>query len=159
MIAMNNFVQPGVDNFPVLDNIYDLVPIPIVTEFPAIAAKKYKDTSCQLVGDITRDPPTFEKNPLCFTIPRKPDIKEEFIAARKATIAWQQRSKTDNNTKFKASDAIYTTNTRVGRQVLTMLYGIYTAHSKVHHTCQTRKMYSNPTPPLPTATSETPLVS
>lgn len=100
MTSRTPFIKSGLDNFPLCEDIYNIVPLPIITySEPAVGLKNNPNT-CRLVRDVTKSPPTFEKNPLCFTLPNQNEIDAIFIAAMRGTVQWNQISciETDSNT-------------------------------------------------------------
>lgn len=97
------FIKPGYTNFPLTTNIYEYVPLPIFTfTNPAVGCKNNPNT-CRLVlvRDVTQNPPTFNENPLCFTLPDQAKTANLFIAAMRGTITWNQISCKETNTNHK----------------------------------------------------------
>lgn len=103
MAPRNDFIQPGPNNFPIITNIYNFVPLPIVKfADPTVGCEK-NPNSCRLVRDVTQKAPTFAENPLCFTLPDQPDITKVFIAAMRGTINWNQISCNETQPPITAS--------------------------------------------------------
>lgn len=90
-----NFIKPGTTNFPITTNIYNYVPLPIVTFADPAVGLEDRPNSCRLVRDVTKTPPTFAENPVCFTLPDQAKTAEVFIAAMRGTISWNQISCND----------------------------------------------------------------
>lgn len=89
------FIKPGLINFPVIDDIHDVVPFPIVTYAdPAVDCEDATNT-CRPVRDVTQSPPTFPNNPTCFALPNQVEVAV-FIAAMKATVGWNLISCKEN---------------------------------------------------------------
>lgn len=88
MISRVPFIKPGVENFPVIEDIYEYVPLPLVTLTDPAVGCKNNPNSCRLVRDVTKTPPNFPTNPLCFTLPDQAETAEIFIAAMRGTVAW-----------------------------------------------------------------------
>lgn len=99
------FIKPGLDNFPLCEDIYNIVPLPIVTYAePAVGLEKNPKT-CWLVCDVTKSPPKFEKKTLCFTLPHQTKIEATFIAAMRETVQWSQISCIENAPKINKIEA------------------------------------------------------
>lgn len=90
--------QEGAPGFPMLVDIYDVVPLPLIHYEPPPIGSDYSANACRLVRDITREPPSFESNPVCFTLPEKAGIFDEFVAAMRTTVAW-----TSEGSRFNGS--------------------------------------------------------
>lgn len=86
------FIKPGLQNFPLITNIYDYVPLPIVTFADPAVGCQNNPNSCRLVRDVTKQAPTFAENPLCFTLPDQAEIVDVFVAAMRGTVTWNQIS-------------------------------------------------------------------
>lgn len=91
-------IQPGFDNFPLCTDIYDYVPLLIVTYVDPPIGAETNAKHCRLVRDVTKHPPTFPTNPVCFTLPDQAESPEIFIAAMRATVAWNRLSVIKSNT-------------------------------------------------------------
>lgn len=91
-----SYIQPGLDNFPLCHDIYDYVPLPIVTYVEPPIGAETTTQSCRLVRDVTQQPPTFAENLVRFTLPDHAETVDIFIAAMQGTIAWNRISVTQS---------------------------------------------------------------
>lgn len=82
------FIKPGNENFPLIEDIYDYVPLPIITYTDPAVGCENNPNSCRLVRDVTKTPPAFPSNPICFTLPEQAKTAEVFIAAMRGTVPW-----------------------------------------------------------------------
>lgn len=92
-----SFIQPGPDNFPPCQDIYDYVPLPIITYTEPPIGAETNPKSCRLVRDVTKQPPNFPQNPVCFTLPDQPETVDIFVAAMCGTVSWNRISVTTSN--------------------------------------------------------------
>lgn len=103
--------EPGLLNFPMLEDIYDVVPLPLIHYVPPPPDTEYSPDSLRLVRDVTRQPPVFDSHPFCFTLPVSPNAREDFIAAMKGTVLWISNGKPRANGKLRLTaaeaDALY----------------------------------------------------
>lgn len=86
-----SYIQPGIQNFPLIQDIYDYVALPIVTYTNPPIGAETNSKNCQLVCDVTQQPPTFPENPLWFTLPDQAETVEVLIAAMRGTVACNRR--------------------------------------------------------------------
>lgn len=86
----NPNVSPWVPSpeFPQIDDIYDVVPMPLIHWVEPPPGSDYSKDSIRLVRDVTQEPPSFNSYPLCFTLPSKVGIFEDFVKAMSSTIKW-----------------------------------------------------------------------
>lgn len=84
---------PGLQNYPLLDNIHSIVPMPLITYADAEVRCEFKPNACRLTRDVTREAPTFETYPLCFTLQDNPDSLDTFIKAMRSTVNWLAHKK------------------------------------------------------------------
>lgn len=97
MAPRSSFIQPGPDNFPLCHDIFDYVPLPIVTYTDPPIGAETNAKSCRLVRDVTKQPPTFPQHPVCFTLPDQPETVNTFVAAMRGTISWNRISVITSN--------------------------------------------------------------
>lgn len=50
---------PGIDNYPLLDNIHSVVPMPLITYADPELGNEFKTNVCWLTRDVTREAPSF----------------------------------------------------------------------------------------------------
>lgn len=93
-----SYIQPGLDNFPLCKDIYEYVPLPIVTYADPPIGAETNPKNCRLVRDVTKQPPSFATNPICFTLPDQAEIVDIFIAAMRGTVAWNKVSVNETST-------------------------------------------------------------
>lgn len=99
MSSRISFIQPGYENFPLVEDIFEYVPLPIVTFAEPAVGCENNPNSCRLVRDVTQSPPQFPSNPLCFTLPDIAETAEVFIAAMRGTVPWNQVQCKESNSK------------------------------------------------------------
>lgn len=100
-----SFIQPGPENFPLCHDIYEYVPLPIVTYTePPIGAENNVKT-CRLVRDVTKQPPSFPSNPVCFTLPDQAETVKIFVAAMRGTVSWNKISIIESQPQTINSDS------------------------------------------------------
>lgn len=107
MASRDVFIKPGLQNFPIIADIHEIVPFPIVTYADPAVGCEERNNTCRLVRDVTQSPPTFPTNPTCFTLPDQVKVADVFISAMKGTIGWNMISCKETN--------ISNTTTKVGR--------------------------------------------
>lgn len=99
-----NYIQPGLENFPLCEDIYEFVPLPIVTYTDPPIGAETTSKSCRLVCDVTQQPPTFAANPLCFTLPDIAETADIFVDAMRGTVAWNHISVTHSQPTANEQD-------------------------------------------------------
>lgn len=80
-------LEPGLENFPLIHDIYDVVPMPLTYAVPC------ETNGMPFVRDVSKDPPAFDSNPYCFTLPNVTNTFDDFVSAMGATIRWVPRKK------------------------------------------------------------------
>lgn len=84
---------PGLLNYPLLDDIHTIVPMPLITYAEPELGDEFKPNACRLTRDVTRQAPSFDSYPLCFTLPASPDSFDSFITAMRSTVNWLAHKK------------------------------------------------------------------
>ncbi|KAH9807199.1 hypothetical protein DFH28DRAFT_916544 [Melampsora americana] len=86
----------GSDKYPLLQDIYDIVPLPFIHYVPLPDGSDLPSDSLRLVRNVTKDPPQFDEPILRRTLPDVANIQEDFVAGMRTTIAWVVNSKRKN---------------------------------------------------------------
>lgn len=100
-----SYIQPGLKNFPLCTDIYKYVPLPIVTYTDPPVGAETDAKNLRLVRDVTKQPPQFANNPVCFTLPKHGEAVDIFVAAMRGTIAWNRVSVIETNTTTPSPDS------------------------------------------------------
>ncbi|KAH9816123.1 hypothetical protein DFH28DRAFT_891842 [Melampsora americana] len=87
------------DQYPLLNDIYDIVPLPFIHYEPIPCGSDLPTDSLRLVRNVTDSPPVFPTLPLRHTLPDKANIREDFVAAMRTTINWVADGKRNNGRK------------------------------------------------------------
>lgn len=84
---------PGPQNYPLLEDIHTIVPMPLITYANPELGNEFKTNACRLTRDVTQDAPSFDTYPLCFTLPKTEDSFDWFITAMRSTVKWLAHKK------------------------------------------------------------------
>ncbi|KAH9821488.1 hypothetical protein DFH28DRAFT_858282, partial [Melampsora americana] len=96
----------GTEKYPLLQDIYDIVPLPIIHYVPLPDGSDLPSDSLRLVRNVTKDPPHFEEPVLRRTLPDVANIREDFVAGMRTTIAWVVDAKRKNGRLRLSSDEV-----------------------------------------------------
>ncbi|KAH9807717.1 hypothetical protein DFH28DRAFT_913167 [Melampsora americana] len=94
----------GSEQYPLLNDIYDIVPLPFIHYVPIPCGSDLPTDSLRLVRNVTDSPPAFPSLPLRHTLPDIANIREDFIAAMRTTINWVSDGKRKNGRKRLSSE-------------------------------------------------------
>ncbi|KAI7959031.1 hypothetical protein MJO28_002822 [Puccinia striiformis f. sp. tritici] len=91
------YTKPQTPAFPLIHDIYEVVPLPWTQVVPAPADIYVHPNALRLVRKIGGTLPAFPANPYLFTIPGNTrDDAETFVTAMQATIYWTKHRETKN---------------------------------------------------------------
>ncbi|KAH9823468.1 hypothetical protein DFH28DRAFT_881201 [Melampsora americana] len=99
-------VSKGTDKYPLLQDIYDIVPLPFIHYVPLPDGSDLPSDSLRLVRNVTKDPPAFDEPILRRTLPDVANIREDFVAGMRTTIAWVVDAKRKNGRMRMSSDEV-----------------------------------------------------
>ncbi|KAH9806774.1 hypothetical protein DFH28DRAFT_919330 [Melampsora americana] len=94
----------GSDQYPLLKDIYDIVPMPFIHYVPIPCGSDLPSDSLRLVRNVSETPPVFDTLPLRRTLPDTATIREDFVDAMRTTINWVSEVKKKNGRKRVSSD-------------------------------------------------------
>ncbi|KAI7938130.1 hypothetical protein MJO28_015050, partial [Puccinia striiformis f. sp. tritici] len=84
-------------NFPVVDDIYTIVPIPFTQEVPAPAGSSEHPNALRLVRYVGGIPPPLPSNPFTFTAPGHTyQDARDFVHAMQGTVRWTEQKQKHN---------------------------------------------------------------
>lgn len=67
--------------------------MPLITYADPALGYEFRPNSCRHVRDVTQVAPSFDTNPLCFTIPSPSDSFDSFITSMRSTVNWLAHKK------------------------------------------------------------------